>query len=68
MLLRFYNSKKEKEMLVKNKYKFITKSKLKKLQADFALVEKSAPSKERTAAMILLNAKIMRQENINNKK
>jgi hypothetical protein len=55
-------------MLRKNKYKFITKSKLKKLRADFALVELSKPSRERTAAMIKLNAQIMREENINNKK
>jgi len=49
----------------KNYYK---KSKLDELRLEFALVEKSAFSKERTAKMILLNAKIMQEENINNKK
>jgi hypothetical protein len=47
---------------------YYKKSKLDGLRLEFALVEKSALSKERTAKMILLNAKIMREENINNKK
>ena len=53
-------------MLIKNKYKY--KPELEKLRADLELVRLSKNSKERTQAMIKLNAQIMRQENINNKK
>jgi hypothetical protein len=55
-------------MIRKNKYRFTKITKLDELRADLALVERSKPSKERTAKMILLNARIMREENINNKK
>ncbi len=48
-------------MLKRNRYN--KKSKLDELRADLALVELSKPSKERTAKMILLNAKIMKEEN-----
>jgi len=51
-----------------NKYKFTKKSKLEELRADLDLIKLSAPSKKRTHAMILINAKIMEQENVNNKK
>ena len=55
-------------MLIKNKYKFIKKSKLDELRSDLAFIKLSKPSKKRTEAIILKNAKIMEQENINNKK
>jgi hypothetical protein len=62
------NKKRKEKEIAKYYYKSSKKTELDKLRLDFALVEKSAPSKERTAKMILLNAKIMQQENINNKK
>jgi len=40
---------------------YYKKSKLYELRLEFALVEKSAFSKERTAKMILLNAKLCRK-------
>jgi len=62
------NKKRKEKEIARDYYKSSKKTELDKLRLDFTLVEKSAPSKERTAKMIFLNARIMQQENINNKK